>query len=216
MKQQTKWFTVALAVAGGLAMAGSAQAQSVADFSAISPGSITALYPSWDTATITSQPTGLEVNAVGYGSLYDSLSSPVTMNANDTMVTLTFTVNSPDVSSISWIGTPFAINDNSGNVFYGGYSASGNGGSDPGTTWNGNVVTETEALTAGQLTDIQTGTDVIYSFNLETDPASFTGPPAYDITFNSIVLSPAAVPEPMTLALVGLGAAGLVAFRRRK
>jgi hypothetical protein len=219
MKQNTKWLAAALAVAGGLAMASSAQAQAVTGtpyLSNVPPGGITALYAGWSGggATITSLPTGLEIASTGYGSLYYSIPSPVTMNANDTVATLTFTVNSPSVANILWIGTPFAINDNSGNVFYGGYSASGNGGSDPGTTWNGNVVTETEPLSSGQLATIQAGGDVIYSFNLEVDPASFVGPPIYDITFNSLVLSPA--PEPTTLALVGLGAASLLAIRRRK
>jgi len=139
-----------------------------------------------------------------------------TLNVNDTVATLTWTVNSPSVSDINWIGTPFILNDNSGAVTLGGYSASGNPGSDPGTTWNGNVVTETESLSAGEIAAIQAGGDAIYSFNLEVDPASFVGPPSYNITFNSLVLSPTPVPEPATLALVGLGVTGLLAFRRRK
>ena len=53
---------------------------------------------------------------------------------------------------------------------------------------------------------------IINGMNFQIDPANVSG--NYDITFNSLVLSP--VPEPATLALVGLGAAGLLAFRRRK
>jgi len=48
--------------------------------------------------------------------------------------------------------------------------------------------------------------------NFQIDPANVSG--NYDITFNSLTLTPA--PEPATLALAGLGAAGLLAFRRRK
>jgi hypothetical protein len=225
MKQQVKYLKTALAVTCGLVMAGSAPAQSVTDspyLSNVDPASLTtapsALYPSWDSATITSQPTGLEVQATGYGSLYYVVPAGEvqTLNPADTMATLVFTVNAPSVADIYWMGTPFILNDNSGSATLGGYSASGNAGSDPGTTWNGNVVTETENLTPSELAAVQAGTDAIYSFNLETDPASFNGPPIYDITFNSLTLSPAPAPEPASLALAALGAAGLYASRRRQ
>lgn len=227
MKEHTKWLATAIAVVGGLAISSSAQAQAVTGtpyLSNIDPSTLntapSATYANWNTANyagvvFTSQSTGLEVSSGGYGSLYYVIPAGEvqTLNTADTIATLTFTVNSPSVADVSWIGTPFVLNDNSGAVTLGGYSASGNAGSDPGTTWNGNVVTETEALSAGEIAAIQAGTDAIYSFNLEVDPAGVT-PPIYDITFNSLVLSP--VPEPATLALVGLGVAGLLAFRRRK
>jgi hypothetical protein len=225
MKQYTKWLGIAFAMAGGLAVVSSAQAQAVtgdAYLDNMVPSTLNtapnATYAGWSGATFTSTPTGLEVSATGYGSLYYVVpgAEVQTLNVNDTVATLTWTVNSPSVSDINWIGTPFILNDNSGAVTLGGYSASGNPGSDPGTTWNGNVVTETESLSAGEIAAIQAGGDAIYSFNLEVDPASFVGPPSYNITFNSLVLSPTPVPEPATLALVGLGVTGLLAFRRRK
>ena len=225
MKQKAHYSAAALAGAVGLLLAGSAQAQNVTGtpyLSNVDPTTLNtapnATYASWASATFNSLPTGLEVAAATYGSLYYVVPGPnvQTLNPLDTEATLTFTVNSPSVANIYWIGTPFILGDNTGAHTYGGYSASGNGGSDPGTTWNGNVVTETEQLSPAQLAAVQTGTDAIYSFNLEVDPASFNGPPIYDITFNSLTLSPTATPEPTSLALAALGAAGLVISRWRK
>ena len=223
MKQHIQCLAAALAVACGLAAAGSAPAQSITGGTYLSIDPTTfgngtnALYASWQSGTVTSGANGVEVSAAGYGSFYYLIppSQRQTLNPADTLATLIFTVNSPSVSSINWMGTPFILDDNSGAVTLGGYSASGNPGSDPGTTWNGNVVTETESLSAAELAAIQAGTDSINGFNLEDDPY-FAGPPIYDITFNSLTLSPAPTPEPTTLALAALGAAGLLAARRRK
>ncbi len=222
MKQPTKWFVTALAVASGLMIGNSAQAQAVTGtpyLSNMDPSTLNtapnALYGSWNGgATFTSLSTGLEVNSATYGSMYYVIpaGNVQTLNTADTIATLTFTVNDFSLAKYGWIGTPFILNDNSGAVTLGGYSGPGNPGSDPGTTWNGNVVTETENLSAGQIAAIQLGNDAIYSFNFEVDPAG-VGPPTYDITFNSLVLS--SVPEPSTLALFAFGVAGLFIARRR-
>jgi hypothetical protein len=224
MKQNTTWLAAALAVAGGLALASSAQAQAVTGtlyLSNIDPSTLNtapnATYANWNTGAIfTSQPTGLEVESAGYGSLYYVVPAGEvqTLNTADTQATLTFTINSPAAANFVWAGTPFILNDNSGAGNYGGYSGSGNGGNPSTVTWNGNVVTWNVPLSAGQLAAVQAGGDAIYSFNLEMDPAVLNNGPIYDMTFNSLVLSPA--PEPTTLALAGLGAVGLLAFRRRK
>jgi hypothetical protein len=223
MKEYTRWFAGVLAAVGGLALAGSAQAQAVTGTTYLSNvllnnNSPNALYAGWATGTtITSLPAGVEVNSANYGSCYYAIPEAEwqTLNSGDTIATLVFTVNSPTVGTINWMGTPFILTDSTTGVgtSYGGYSASGNGGSDPGTTWNGNVVTEKESLSGAQLAAIQAGGDAITGFNLEVDPASFAGPPTYDITFNSLTLSP--VPEPTSVALLGIGAAGWLVVRRR-
>ena len=138
-----------------------------------------------------------------------------TVLSSATQVRLQFTVGG-NAADYNWIGTPFILNDDSGTYTYGGlYSGSGNPGN-PGTVvWSGNTATWTLPLQAAQLAKVQTGTDHIYSFNLQFDPSSLiNGRTAYDVTFNSLQL----VTGPRTglsLALIGLGTAGFLAFRRR-
>jgi hypothetical protein len=218
MKQHQKWFAIALAVASGLVIASSAQAQDYASgtpyLSNLLPANMS-IYDSWTTATITSQPTGVEVSWVGgYGSFYYANPTPIAINPLDTIAVFTFTINNNPANYI-WVGSRFVLNDNAGGQWYPnpGYSGPFNGGSPADVSWNGNVATWTEQLNPAQLTAIQAGGDVLYGFNLVFDPAVMNGPPIEDITFNSLVLE---VPEPTTLALVGLGAAGLLALRRRK
>jgi len=221
MKQYMKWLTGALVVAGGLAIVSPVRAQSVINFSTINPSTLNtspnALYAGWASATFTSQPTGLEVNSSGYGSDYYVVPTAQTLNVNDTLVTLTLTVNSfgavPALTTSGiYVGLPFILNDNSGAVTLGGYSGPGNPGNDPGATWTTNVVdgvsnlvcTETLNLTAGEVAAIQAGDDAIYGFNLEVDPSSDEAD-SYDITFNSLVLS---APAPVGLPTIAVAQSG--------
>lgn len=223
MKQQSKWFAAVLAVACGLAAAGSAQAQ-IIGLSGIDVSS-QAGSSGWLTADFTSGSSvgsagtaGIEVQATssgGYGYTYfDFGGSAPSINADSTQVTLTFTING-DPSGYNWLGVPLNLNDGSGAPQYAGvYSGSGNPGNPANAVWNGNTASITYALNATQLTAIQTGSDVLYGFNTGVDPSGV--PANYDITFNSLTFSPAPVPEPATLALFGLGAVGLLTVRRRK
>jgi hypothetical protein len=234
MTQHTKWIATAAAVATALTFASSAQAQAVTGDATLDNITPTEAYGGWGPpAIITSIPgTGLDVAAFSGGSAYFAIptANQQILNPADTQVSLTFTINSPagwdsptPVTSGGtgcWIGTPFTLNDNAeAGTQYGGYVgtfAPGSGVDTSGTpcvfTVNGNTVTETAQLDAGQLAAVQTGTDVISGFNLEFYPA--VGASVYDVTFNSLVLS-GTVPEPSTLGLIGAGVAGLLAFRRR-
>lgn len=229
MKQQTTWLAAWL-IAGALGCVVSGQAQSVTGtpyLSNLDPATLNTLpnatYANWNNpslTTFTSLSTGLEVSSGGYGSLYYVVpdAEVQTLNPADAYAILTVTVNAPSPANINWFGLPFILNDASGAVDFEVYSGPGNAGNPSTVTWNGNVVTEAVPLTAAELAAVQAGSDAIYGFNLEANPSNFTGAPVYDITFNSLVLSPTATPtpEPATCSLVGLGLAGLLVLRRRK
>lgn len=201
MKQHQKWFATALAVASGLVIASSAQAQftttTISDFHSFN---LSALYANWgdgwvfSAPVITSGPTSYEVVAQGYGSgVYDL---PVALSVpGATEVALTFTLNT--TSPVNWMGPNFDLSDGTHQVFYSGY----NNYSGPGTY--------TITAPVGTL-----NTSDITAFNLEMDPAGYGSGAPYDITYNSLVLL-TPVPEPTTLALLAIGAAGFVIARRR-
>jgi len=205
MKQQTQWLAAALIATGALVVATSAQAQSITDFSQISPAA-----PSysgyWATplATITSTPTGLEINAPGGGgsfsTLYYSIPVVAPLNPLDTQVTFDFTWNSGD--AVAGVNVLFALDDANGGVNY-----YGTGYVIPTPGLN----SYTFPLMSPNAANVAAGYD-INGMNFQIDPANVSG--NYDITFNSLALSP--VPEPTTFALAGLGIASLVIFRRRK
>jgi hypothetical protein len=218
----TKQLVTVLAVAAGLTLAGSTQAQYITGGQYLSdvqfPGSG---YGGWSGATFTQTPTGIEVQAPvsgGYGGAYFVINggSVQTLNPSGTDVKLTLTVNG-DPSNYIWFSPgQLALNDDLPlptafyyNMPYNGY---GNGGNPPPpeVVWNGNTVTITEPLQALQLAKVQGGSDHIYAFNLDVDPAVINTP-VLDITFNSIQV----VPEPATVTLVGLGLLGLLGLRRR-
>ena len=238
MKQHQKWFATAVAVAGGLVIAGSAPAQTYtfSNFQNFNLGITYANWndPGWETfyggagnqaPVITSgtTPGSFEVIAWGEGSgHYDiPLANQQLLDTGVAQVTLTLTLNSPDVST-AWLGVKFLLDDNQGNsdVWYGAYTGlwgtdNGSWASTVGTTvWAGNTLTMTVPLTSDMLTAVQTGNDKITGFNLLIDPAYFSGGGGpYDITYNSLAMYE--VPEPPTLALFAIGVAGFVIAQRR-
>ena len=210
MKQQMKWFANTLVLAGSLIMAGSAHAQGITGTPYLSnvPASGPSYSGPWNTTntTITSTPTGLEFNAPGGGGSFSTMYYPIpatnqaSLNPLDAQVTFNFIWNSGIPAG--GVNVLFALDDS-------------NGGSDYYAT--GYVVptaglnSYTYALQSPNAANVAAGA-IINGMNFQIDPANVSG--RYDITYSSITLNP--VPEPGTLALAGLGAVGLLAFRRKK
>ena len=232
MKRNTKWFAGALALTGGLAMISSAQAQSytttvLSDFHNFN---LSATYGNWDeslsqlinggsgyTPTLTSGATSFEVNALDYGSGAYDFATPINASGA-TEWQVTFTINAPTTAQGSfWMNVGIDMSDGTHLVHL-----SDNA---PGGGWYGygSFTQGTYTLTGGFADAYGTAaldTSDITAFNLEFDSAAYSkaqnGPGTpYDITYQSLVLL-TPVPEPTTLALAGLGAASLLALRRRK
>jgi hypothetical protein len=218
MKQHLKWFATALAVARGLVIASSAQAQTViATLSDFQNFTLSTTYGSWNTGLlpIPGPPTIIsdgpfEVIAQGWGGGSYDFTTPIDATGANAFQ-FTFTINNTmahgDGSGL-WFGPNLDISDGTHMVHlmglpyflnYGPYVGPG-----------------TYTLT-GPLTDQFGGADLdpsdITSFNLEVDPAEYSPDAPYDITYNRLVMI--AVPEPTALALLAIGITGLVIARHR-
>jgi len=214
-----------LAVAAGLALAASTQAQTITlDSNLVQTGP----YAGWagtPPATVT-YPGGGGIEVVnpaanGYGGEYFSATVPYTvLNPLATSLQLTLTINGSTNGYNYFSPGQLVINDSSGIYYYNmPYSGPGNPGNQAGAVWNGNVLTATVPLQVFEASAIQSGGVTIYGFNLDLDPANIaTGSGNFDVTYNSVAFLPAAVPEPGTLSLVGLGAGllGWLGMRRRR
>jgi len=225
LKTLTRHLVTALAMAGALALASSTQAQYITGGQYLDNVTIPGpAYGGWAAGTITQTPTGIEVQAPvsgGYGGCYFVINGPAvqTLNPAATEIQLTLTVNG-DATPYVWFSPgQLVLNDDLPpptafyyNMPYNGYNNPGNP-TDGSVVWNGNTVTCTIPIAPAQLTKVQGGSDHIYAFSLDLDPAVISTP-TLDVTFNSVQF---VVPEPTTVMLVGFGAAllGLIGLRRR-
>jgi hypothetical protein len=210
MRKQTKWMAVTAAVASGLAMAASAQAQGITGpqyLSNIDPANVS-FTGVWVTppATVTSTPLGLEINTVGgpgtFSTSYYGLPAGQIQPNDPAATEVTFSYIWNAGTPVGGVAVLFSLDDSNGGAAD--YYSTGYVIPQPG------VNTFTFPLQAGNLADFAAG-DVVSGINFQIDPANVSSP-TYDITYSSITL----VPEPTTLALAGLGAAGLLVLRRRK
>jgi hypothetical protein len=201
MKQQSKWLTTVLAVAGGLTLAASAQAQDVyltinITYPFVAP---TTLYPNWPTQNIFVNYNGLAgleaASTGGYGSGYFGQNSGATflpngntaLATNDTLCVLRMTVNPTATMAVSgplfytnynYIGLVFILNLDSGiytlaNGPSGNYSGWNNPGNPANYVWQGsNVVVTFDMSSLHNFVAYNTGSsNHLYGFNWGIDPA---------------------------------------------
>lgn len=235
MKQNTKWLMTALAVAAGLIIANFAQAQYVLGNGA-SAGIASANAPGANLFTGANVTTanGLALSGSAYS--WNEWDIPAgqqqAYNPNDNQIIFTYTILSPTPSpaggSGPWewyglqplIGT-YAAGDSGANLSryfgYDGYDLSygfpngqGIANQDAGYVYNpaNQTVTETGSLSAANMADLAAGGTVTF-FQISMDPATVAS--GFSFQIDSIEL----VPEPATMALAGLGLAGLLIARRR-
>jgi hypothetical protein len=191
MKRNTGWLTAVIAIASALVTAHSAMADvTVENFNNFTPN---ALYGSWNTpaATITSGPTAWEVASIGYGSLWKYEGD---INGTGT---------SQVKLSIDIGGDPGVV---AGPIV----DLVDNNGAWATFAWYGLGAGSYE-LTADLSTTPWLNVADIQHIHVECDPGPSLA--MYDLTFNDLSL--VTVPEPASLTLLALGAAGFVIARRR-
>lgn len=227
----------ALAVAGSLVIAGSAMAQFVTGDATLDNLNMNA-----GVMTASTGANGITITEpAGFGYVWGgadvTLANQQVFDPADNTVVWTYTINSPTPGTTgpdygsnpawTWSGITILLAANGGSdqrypaSGYDGYNltyaaAPFNGqnvaNTDKGYSYNPitQTVTQTAALDATTITALQSG-QTITTVQFSIDPTTL--PDGYSLTFDSIRLEN--VPEPATLALVGLGVTGLLIARRR-
>ena len=239
MKQHTKRLVIAAAAVSGLMLANSSQAQYVLGNGAsvgitMGGGSFAGSPTTTANGLTLTEPTNPGYN---WGEWDIPTAQQQVYNPADNEIIFNYTILSPTPGTTgpdytsgaawTWYSLQPLLGDTSGGSYnpvryfgYDGYNLSygfPNGqniaNQDPGYVYNpaNQQVTITAPLSSAQQAAIAGGASIGF-FQISADLSS-TLPDGYSVQINSIEL--VATPEPATMALVGLGLAGLVVARRR-
>ena len=191
MKQYTKRFAGAIALAGGLAVASSAMADTT--ITTFDNFNLTGLF-GWSDAVVVSGPTSYSITDSGYGSGYYDINPNINASGGTTLqVTLTLS-GAPEASG--QLGPIVSLVDGDGTfINFPWY----------GQTLGSHVLTAD--LTLYPALDLST----LDFFHLQLDPGGYHD--TYTVEWQNMRIF--TVPEPSVVALLGIGAAGLAFARRR-
>jgi len=206
MKQPNRWFTNALALAGSLALICPAAADTT--ISTFDNFTSDALFPSWalPSATIVSGALSYDITASGYGSNYKYIGGFGILGAGNTHIELRVTLSGP-AGADGHLGPIIGLIDGDGtHVNYAWY----------GQTLGSHVLTSdinspTWTAAAGSTPGLDLNT--LTHMHMQLDPGGFGASGFYTVSWENLGLI--AVPEPTSLTLLGLGAAGMFILRRR-
>jgi len=206
MKQQNRWFTKVLALAGSFALVCPAVAQStITTFDNFTSDS---LFPSWalPSATVVSGATSYDITATGYGSNYKYIGFPAINGAGNTHLELRVTLSGP-AGADGHLGPIIGLIDGDGthvNFAWYGRTLGSHILSSP-------VDSPTWVAAAGTTPGLDLNT--LTHMHMQLDPGGFGTSGFYTVSWENLALT--VVPEPTSFALVGLGLAGMIVFRRR-
>src|SRR5258706_10549159 len=202
MKQQSQWRMYGLATAGLLAFVAAASADTT--INTFDLFNLDGTYGNWSTAIITSGATSYSVTSSGFGGGFKDINPNINASGATTIELTISLQGAPGPIS----GPIVALVDGDGSLYnYAWYGqAAGNN-----QVLTMNLNSPTFISNAGSVPGLDLSN--LDFFHLQDDPGGYSG--SYTISFENLALT-TPVPEPSSLALLSLGAAGFLVRRRLK